>query len=106
MVPRILSLTPHEDYTAGEINDLDRVEIRRVVDGKIDGVQVHILSYLGQRWGMGSPRFTEEQVVAWSRKIRGSGGVITWDVPIQSDGLISRPFMDQLTAVGEALSER
>ena len=106
VVPRILSLTPHEDYTAGEINDLDRVEIRRVVDGKIDGVQVHILSYLGQRWGMGSPRFTEEQVVTWSRKIRSSGGVITWDVPIQPDGLISRPFMDQLTAVGEALGER
>jgi alpha-L-fucosidase len=106
VVPRILSLTPHEDYTAGEINDLDRVEIKRAVDGKIDGVQVHILSFLGKRWGMGSPRFSKEQVVKWSQDIRSKGGVITWDVPIQSNGLISQPFMDQLTAVGKALGGR
>lgn len=106
VVPRIVSLTPHEDYTAGEINDPDRVQIRRAVDGKIDGVQVHILSFLGQRWGTGSPRFSKEQVVTFSRKIRDSGGVITWDVPIQPNGLISQPFLDQLTAVGKALPRR
>jgi len=106
VVPRILSLTPHEDYTAGEINDPDRVEIRRAVDGKIDGVQVHILSFLGERWGMGSPRFSKEQVVVWSSRIRSSGGVITWDVPIPRDGLITQPFIEQLAAVGNALSRR
>lgn len=103
---RLRSLTAHEDYLAGEINDLDRVEIKRAVDGKIDGVQVHILSYLGQKWGMGSPRFNTEQVLKWSRDIRSKGGVITWDVPIQSNGLMSQPFMDQLTAVGKALGQR
>lgn len=103
VVPRILSLTPHEDYTAGEINDPNRVEIRRAVNGKIDGTQVHILSYLGERWGMGSPRFASEQVVKWSQGIRRQGGAITWDVPIQSDGLIPQSFIDQLTAVGGAL---
>jgi hypothetical protein len=103
VVPRIISVTPHEDYTASEINDPNRVEIRRAVDGRIDGAQVHILSFLGQRWGMGSLRFTTEQVVEWSRKIAEAGGVITWDVPIQKSGLISQPFMDQLAAVGEAL---
>jgi hypothetical protein len=102
VVPRIVSVTPYEDYTAGEINDPNRVEIRRAVDGKIDGAQVHILSFLGQRWGMGSPRFSQEQVVEWSRRITEAGGVITWDVPIQRSGLISQPFMDQLTAVGKA----
>lgn len=106
VVPRILSLTPYEDYTAGEINDPNRVEIRRAVAGKVDGDQVHILSFLGQRWGMGSPRFTTEQVVEWSRGITKKGGVITWDVPIQKNGLISQPFIDQLTAVGKALGRR
>ncbi len=106
VVPRILSLTPHEDYTAGEINDLERVEIRRAVNGKIDGVKVHILSYLGERWGMGSPRFDTEQVVKWSQDINKKGGAITWDVPIQPEGLMSQPFIDQLTAVGKALKER
>ncbi len=103
VVPRIISVTPYEDYTAGEINDPNRVEIRREVDGKIDGAQVHILSFLGERWGMGSPRFSEEQVVKFSRRITDTGGVITWDVPIQKSGLISQPFIEQLTAVGEAI---
>jgi alpha-L-fucosidase len=106
VVPRILSVTPHEDYTAGEINDLERVEIRRAVEGKIDGVQVHILSYLGERWGMGAPRFDTEQVVKWSQGIAKQGGVITWDVPIQPSGVMSEPFMEQLTAVGKALAGR
>jgi len=55
---------------------------------------------------MGSPRFSAEQVVKWSRDIRSKGGVITWDVPIQSNGLISQPVIDQLTAVGKALGGR
>ena len=106
VVPRILSLTPHEDYTAGEINDPNRVEIRRAVDGKIDGAQVHILSYLGRTWGMGQPRFSTEQVVRWSQSIHRQGGVMTWDVPIQANGLIAQPFIDQLNAVGKAMGER
>ena len=103
VVPRILSVTPYEDYTAGEINDPNRVEIRRAVDGMIDGTQVHILSFLGEKWGMGSPRFATEQVVKWSQGIRKQGGAITWDVPIQPSGLIAQPFIDQLTSVGKAL---
>ncbi len=106
VVPRILSVTPHEDYTAGEINDPNRVEIRRAVNGRIDGTQVHILSYLGRTWGMGTPRFSTEQVVTWSQRIHKQGGAITWDVPIQPTGLIAQPFLDQLTAVGKALGSR
>jgi CubicO group peptidase (beta-lactamase class C family) len=105
VVPRILSVTPHEDYTAGEINDPNRVEIRRAVDGRIDGSQVHILSFLGEKWGMGSPRFSAEQVVKWSQGIRKQGGAITWDVPIQPSGLIAQPFIDRLAAVGKALHQ-
>jgi hypothetical protein len=51
---------------------------------------------------MGSPRFSVDQVVEWSRKITEAGGVVTWDVPIQKSGLISQPFMDQLAAIGKA----
>lgn len=82
------------------------MEIRRAVEGKVDGTQLHILSFLGERWGMGSPRFSQEQVVTWSRRSRDSGAAVTWDVPIQPGGLISQPFLDQLTAVGKALRRR
>jgi len=37
----------------------------------------------------------------WGNKVVG---VITWDVPVQSNGLMSQPFMDQLTALGKALN--
>jgi alpha-L-fucosidase len=102
VVDRILSITPHEDYTAGEINDLDRLMIRRAVAGKVDGARIHVLSFLGTTWGKGSPRFSEEQLVDWSRKISRSGAV-TWDVPIGRDGTLPRPFLDQLNAVGRAI---
>jgi hypothetical protein len=103
---RLRSLTPHEDYIAGEINDPDAVDVRRDVNGKHDGVQVHVLSYLGQRWGTGEPRFSTEDVVKYSRERTRNGCILTWDVPIQSNGLMSQPFMEQLTAVGKALGKR
>lgn len=103
---RLRSLTPHEDYLAGEINEPNAVDLRRAVDGKHDGVQVHVLSYLGQHWGTGEPRFSTEDVIRWSRERTRNGCALTWDVPIQSSGLMSQPFIEQLTAVGKALDGR
>jgi hypothetical protein len=45
-------------------------------------------------------------VVDWSRKIARSGGVVTRDLPIGRDGLIPRPFLDQLAAVGRGLGPK
>ena len=98
VVYRILSVTPHEDFTAGEIDKPDMVTIRRSVGGKVDGTQIHMLSYLGQTWGRGTPRFTSEQVVEYTKKVVDFGGAVTWDVPVELDGTISQPFLDQLMA--------
>ena len=106
VVPRLLSLTPYEDYTAGEIDQPDRISIRRASGGRIDGAQLHVLSYLGETWGMGSPRFSVDQIIGWSTQVAKEGGVITWDVPIQRSGLIAQPFLDQLAAVSRALNKR
>lgn len=100
VVDRIISVTPHEDYSAGEINDPDRLMIRRAVDGEVDGARIHVLTFLGQTWGMGSPRFEAAQIAAWTRKVTEAGGAITWDTPVQKNGLISQPFLDQLKAIG------
>jgi hypothetical protein len=99
VVGRLLSVAPDEDYTAGEINEPDKVLIRRVADGKIDGAVPHVLTFLGKTWGMGEPRFQTSEVLAWSSKIAKLGGVITFDVPIQKTGLISEAFLDQLREV-------
>jgi hypothetical protein len=106
VVDRILSVSPHEDYSAGEINDPDKLMIRRANGNKVDGAQIHVLTFLGERWGMGSPRFSNEQLVSWSRKIADAGGVVTWDAPIQKNGTISQPFMDQLAVIGKGMREQ
>jgi Alpha-L-fucosidase len=106
VVYRSISLTPYEDYTAGELDLPDRMKIIRAFDGNVDGAQLHYLSHLGENWGMGSPRFTTEQVVEWSKDLQDQGGVITWDVPIQKSGLLNPAFIDQLKAIGEALNKK
>ena len=106
VVDRIISVTPHEDFTAGEINQLDRLMIRRASGGKVDGAQVHVLSYLGETWGKGMLRFTDEQMLEWSRKAIRPGGAITWDVPVGRDGLIDPAFLGPLTRLGRALGKK
>jgi hypothetical protein len=102
-VYRMLSLTPYEDFTAGEIDKPELVTIRRAADGKIDGIQIQMLSYLGATWGKGTPRFTADQVIAYTRKVWDSGGAVTWDVPVELNSALAQPFLDQLTALGKAL---
>jgi len=102
VVYRILSMSPHEDFTAGEIDKPDRVTIRRSTDGKMDGTQIQMLSYLGETWGRGKPRFSTEEVVGFSKKLWDTGGAVTWDVPVDLTGKIAQPFLDQLRALRTA----
>jgi hypothetical protein len=104
VIYRIISITPHEDFTAGEIDQPDRVTFRRTEGGKQDGAQIQVLSYLGRTWGMGEPRFTADQVVRYSRTVAENGGVITWDTPTQRGGGFSQVFIDQLARAGKALA--
>jgi hypothetical protein len=103
VVYRMLSITPYEDYTAGEIDKPEQVAIRRAADGKVDGTQIQMLSYLGQTWGQGdAPRFTGEQAIGYTKKIRDAGGAVTWDVPVELNGAIAEPFLAQLRSIGKA----
>jgi Alpha-L-fucosidase len=105
VIGRLISVSPDEDYTAGEVNEPDKVLIRRVIDGKVDGAQPQVLSFLGATWGKGELRFSTEDVVKHSKRIAQLGGVITWDTPIQKNGVIAPQFIEQLTAVGKALGQ-
>ena len=77
--------------------------MHRGADGRIDGTQIHMLSFLGTTWGMGTPRFTTDRVTAYTRKLTDAGGSVTWDVPVDLDGTIAEPFLEQLAALGKAL---
>jgi hypothetical protein len=102
--PRVHSITQFEDYTAGEINDPENVVIRNNYNGTMDGCQFHILTYLGQTWGKGNPRYTDEQVINCSQNIIKASGAITWDCPVLPSGLISEPFFKQLSSLGKELN--
>jgi hypothetical protein len=88
----VISLTPYEDFTAGEIS-----KAFPACPGRwVDGVQYHVLSYLGERWGGGHPRFVDEFPAAYTRDVNRKEGVVTWEVPILDDGSIPAPFLRQL----------
>jgi len=93
----VLSLTPEEDYTAGEIDDPARVRC----GGRFrDGGQFHMLSCLGKNWADGPRRFSDAQVIEWTRRIAEKGGVVAWGVPVRASGEIPEEFLRQLKAVG------
>jgi len=100
----IITLTPEEDYTAGEINEPGKV----VCAGpRVGTAHFHMLSYLGPNWCQKPPRFNAQQVVSFSRSIIDKEGTVTWDVPpAGANGLIPPEFIALLKALGESLSTR
>jgi hypothetical protein len=97
----VTNITEHEDYTAGEISN----EMVQCHGRWVNKAQFQILSYLGKTWGHGKPRFSDRWVIEYVREINHNGGVVTWDVPIQPNGLIPEPFFKQLKALGEGLAK-
>jgi hypothetical protein len=88
----VVSVTEYEDYTAGEISDS-----LPICPGRwINKAQYHILSYLGDFWSDGHPRFSDELVRYYTQDVNRKGGVVTWDVPISKEGIIPKEFLRQL----------
>jgi hypothetical protein len=52
---------------------------------------------------MKDPRFTAVQAVEFTTTLKKVGAAVTWDVPVQRNGVIAGPFLEQLTAIGESL---
>ncbi len=91
--------TEHEDFTAGEIS----TAFPECPGPFVDGARYHILSYLGSTWcGGAAPRFPDAFVLGYTQHVASKGGVVTWDVPIQRNGLIPTPFLGQLEALRRA----
>jgi hypothetical protein len=103
VIYRLIGISAEQDFMAGEINDPEQISVHYAKAGTVDGVQVHVLSFLGRTWGMGEPRFTTEQVVEYTKKVRDYGGSVTWDVPVELDGTIGDAFLEQLEALGKAV---
>ena len=98
----IINQTPAEDYTAGEINDPWSADCKGRFVGK---AQYHLLSYLGSTWATGPKRFVDNEVVRITHNINKCGGVMTWDVPIESTGHIPDEYIDQLIALNQSYKD-
>lgn len=102
VITRLIGMSPHQDFMAGETNDPEQINVHYPAEGTVDGVQIHMLSFLGRTWGAGDPRFTTEQVIEYTKKVRDFGGGVTWDVPVELNGSIREAFLEQLKALGKA----
>ena len=107
----LYSITEYEDYTPGEIErdlpvapgclpDYSRL---RNFDRFLDGAQLHILTIMGEWWGKHPLRFPDELTIAYTKYINGKGGVISWDAPLTTGGLIDPVFHPQVLALGKAI---
>lgn len=97
--PRIVS--EEEDYTAGEVNEPQRVD---PLGARVGQAQFHLLSYLGRTWGQGPVRFTEDEMIAHTRAFTDYGGAVTWDVPLDDYGRILPDAMAVLRPLGAAIA--
>ena len=88
--------TEYEDYTAGEVDRALPECTGAWVGRNGHKARYHVLSYLGESWCKGAPRFPDEMVVGYTKHIMSKGGVMTWDVPIERSGLIPQVYLDQL----------
>mgnify|MGYP005834600841 CR=1 FL=1 len=101
----VIRHTEHEDYTAGEISDAfptPSMYGRHRLGPSVDGAQYHILTYLGEGWGQGDPRFPDEFVIGYTKLVNAHEGVVTWDTATTPEGLIAEPCLEQLRALGRA----
>jgi hypothetical protein len=109
----LYSMTEYEDYTPGEIErdlpvapgclpDYSRL---RNFERFLDGAQLHVLTIMGEWWGKGPVRFPDELTIGYTRFFNSKGGVISWDAPLTTAGLIDPEFLPQITALGHALAK-
>ena len=102
----VICYTPYEDYTAGEVSaslpiDTNPWEPENVqlVDGFVQQAQYHLLTYMGEAWGRGEPRFSEEFVRSFTQLVNIQSGVVSWDVPIDGQGRIPDAFRRILSRI-------
>ncbi len=97
----VVTLTEHEDYTAGEISDALPADDfwTPSLNRWVGNAQYHLLTFLGNNWGKGKPRFPDKLVAGYTEYINSFGGVITYDTPITQVGVIPGQFIKQLRKI-------
>lgn len=112
------SITDENDFTPGELAtalpiSFDRAPIRIKIGDQFltpdqAPVQYHLLCSLGRDWGhlvkSDEPRLPDGMVSAYTEYILGMGGAMTWEVPVNRQGLMSDSFLRQLRLTKEHMA--
>lgn len=105
--------TDQEDFFAGQVDWVLPTPAIRAFDQQefwigpdYHGTQLHFLSFLGESWGRGDPRFPEDLVLGWTELINNYSGTVTWDVPLNDSGLIPGKHVRQLAALRDHIADR
>jgi hypothetical protein len=98
--PRVMSYTPHEDYTCGEQNRFFDMPVSRWLDGE----QWHLLSYMGTGWGHPGSQYTKRELGEYVFDVNQRGGVVSIDVLLFRDGSLDRSQVEMLKAVRQELT--
>jgi hypothetical protein len=91
-----------EDYLGGESGFLLEVSNNRYHNyqkGVTDKIPLHFLTFLGEFWGIGEPRFPVEVVTGWTQHINNLGGTVSWDCPVTDSGAIPDKVYEQLSVL-------
>ncbi len=83
------------DYTAGEENSFDFYPFARFYNG----AQWQILSYLGSWWGAADLKYESGYLAKYASKVIEAGGVITFEIHIDTNGSFSKVQTDELLLV-------
>jgi hypothetical protein len=98
--PRVMSYTPHEDYTCGEQNRFFDMPVSRWLDGE----QWHLLSHMGTGWGHPGSQYTKRELGEYVFDVNQRGGVVSIDVLLFRDGSLDRSQVEMLKAVRQELT--
>ncbi|MFD2331734.1 alpha-L-fucosidase [Cohnella sp. GCM10020058] len=98
-----------QDYLGGEANDLKQLPTGPLVDG----MQWQALVWMDCFWmhdrdaegTIPPPRFTEDEMYAYTAACRRQGGAVTWNIGVYQEGTLSEPSADRLARVAERLRE-
>ena len=96
-----------DDYTFGEsgfLLEVSSTHYRNYRPETANKMQMHFLSFLGEFWGVGEPRFPLKMVTGWTQHINNMGGTVTWDIPVTNFGTIPDKVYSQLEAISRQVN--
>jgi hypothetical protein len=91
-----------EDYLGGEsgfLLEVSNTRYNHFRKGVTDKIPLHFLTFLGEFWGIGEPRFPVEVVTGWTQHINNLGGTVSWDCPVTDSGAIPDKVYEQLSVL-------